>query len=262
MDLPKLEKLPGKNTKCPCGSGRKFRKCHRPWYTGKGSGMFALPGNPGLLFGVPTIRGTVVSQEASSLPLRLLHFARFAVQEASRPDAHEYQGVQALLMVATAGEGIVNRLLEPLMPPADWDKFEWSPAEDKWIKLSALVGITPTFSKGAKPLQAFTNVIRLRNRLAHFKHGKATSVEEVDFATSWKAGNLTADLSQPLGAPRVKPAEVKIDADIAPAKAREHYAALFDLLVPVLQRHPSDQFDVVREIRKTLGLGQSSEAAG
>lgn len=250
-------RLPGRNAKCPCGSGKRFRKCHRGWYTGRGE--FPLPGHPGVKVRIDRVRASMVTKGASALPERLLFYARYAVQEASKPEAHEYQGVVALMLVATAGEAIVNRLLEPLMPGPDWEKFERKQPGEKWQRLSEMIGMSPGLSKGAPPLQPYLELVRLRNDLAHFKHGKSMSTEEVEFPASWAAGMLRADLTRPLGPANVQSAEVDLHPEIEPARAKEHYAKLQALLVPVLDKHPSDEFGIVDRLKEMLTLARDQK---
>ena len=122
-----------------------------------------------------------------------------------------------------------------------------------------LIGLSPVLSKGAPAPRPYLELVRLRNDLAHFKHGKSMSTEEVPFPASWAAGTLHADLTRPLGPANVKSAEVNLHPEIEPARAKEHFAKLQALLVPVLDDARQDELGIVDRLKEMLTIAEDQK---
>jgi hypothetical protein len=244
MPIPK----PAPNEPCPCDSGKSYGDCHA-----LSEHPYPFPNKPGLWFGKPTIRGYYVDEEASPIPQWLLGFAQQWVQQCSSSEATEGHTVHALMMIVTAGEAILNRLLEPLVSESMWPDIEKKGTASKWLRLSKELNLRPALNGGNGPLYDYLRVVELRNVLVHFKHGKNMRRFEQEFETTWTEGDVTVDLSVPKGKPATKAPEMDLRAALTPKLVKEHYEALRKLLLVVLDAHPDDQFHVVASLKEALG---------
>jgi hypothetical protein len=236
-------KRPGRNDPCHCGSGLKYKKCHEGMEEGRFP--FRLPGSPGVWVNEVKVEASVVEAEASPMPCWLLALARDVATAAQS----NYDALTALLLVTTAGEAVLNRLLEPLVPEAEWEDFERQRVADKWKRLGREVGLTPALDAGQPPLSVFLRTVAVRNALVHFKHGQSLRVKQQPIAASWAKGTATLHLDNADGAPTEKIPTIDWHDTLDPKNAPAGYLALRDLLVPILDRYPFGEFRIADELK-------------
>jgi hypothetical protein len=217
------------NDKCPCGSGKKIKHCHgepaRSWQPVDVGGGFVLSAPP-------RVTARAVTMEEHSLPHWLLMLARKTAEEAAKPSAGNYQALLALLMVTTAGEAIVNRLLEPLVSQREWigtkekKGLDWKPPPAKWVELSKRLGVEPPFRLGEWPVQSFARAVEARNALVHFKHSKNLTVSESD-PIEWVLGEQPrVELAELATRPQREVQAPELGESLEPAVAAKHFDAL------------------------------------
>jgi hypothetical protein len=110
-----------RNRLCWCGSGKKLKKCHGApiaFVGPKTSPKTAvLPG--GAVLNIHSVQASVPVVKMFPLPVDLLDLARWAVEQANSSGSDHRATVMCVLFVAAAAEGILNSLLEPLVPSDD-----------------------------------------------------------------------------------------------------------------------------------------------
>jgi hypothetical protein len=237
------------NAPCPCKSGKKIKKCcgepARRWRpVDLGGGV--------VLSAPPKIKARAVTTEEHSLPHWLLALARNAADDAGKPSAGNYHALMALLLVTTAGEAIVNRLLEPLVAEEEWigskekKGLEWKSSPVKWAELSKRLGVDPPLRLGEKPLQGYARAVEARNALVHFRHSKNLTVSESD-PVEWVVGEQPEiGLDELATRPKHAVATPQLGDDLEPAVAAKHFDSLRQMVEAVMERLP-DELAHVRE---------------
>jgi len=81
------------------------------------------------------------------LPPWILGQARAFAVTCCQEGATEGHTSIALLLTATAGEAVVNRLLEPLVRPEDWSFIERGSVDEKWELLSTKLRLVPPLER-------------------------------------------------------------------------------------------------------------------
>jgi hypothetical protein len=238
------------NDPCPCKSGKKIKHCHgepaRTWQPVDFGGF--------VLSAPPRITARAVTTEESSLPHWLLALARNAADEAAKPHAGNYHALIALLIVTTAGEAIANRLLEPLVPEAEWigtkEKrgLEWKSSPVKWAELSKRLGLNPPFRLGERPLQAYARAVEDRNALVHFRHSKNVAVSESD-PVEWLMGEHPAvTLAELATRPQREVSTPQLRDRLHPEVAAKHFDSLREMVIAVVERLPDELAHVGEEL--------------
>jgi hypothetical protein len=256
---------PSRNAPCPCGSGKKIKNC-----CGEGArrwkpidlGGFTVPAPP---------KGKVslVISRESDLPQRLVAMARRAVAAATVHDTGDYEAVTALLLVHTAAEAVLNRLLEPLVSPDEWAGAKGGPSlerartEKKWVRLSELLKMKPNLSRNREPLRSFLKTVEARNSLVHFKHGENWETYETP-SVPWRWGETT---QVPAGELARQPPKRMIETgQLHGALTREAVGRYFDsfraLLAQVMKHCPAEAAHVASEVTAALQDPVASRAEG
>jgi len=233
------------NDRCHCGSGLKYKKCHQSM--DEGHTPFRLPGHRSAQVNSVSIRAEVVEAVASPIPEWLLAIARSTAENAvSNKDT-----MLTIVLVATAAEAAVNRLLEPLIAAEHWDDLEQKRAEDKWKRLYRELGLPP-LAKLDPPLASLLELVNLRNALVHFKHGTNVWSKAQPVVAQWDKGTVSVMPTLPLGKEEERSPKIDFHEVLRPARAPEYYGALKDILTPVLDAHPSDAFQIVSQLRAAM----------
>jgi hypothetical protein len=251
------------NAPCPCGSGKKIKRCcgekARTWKPFD-FGAFQLAG---------PLRLTAVAQSIEESPVAhwLIGCARQMTIKAMQPDAGHIDVLIALLLTATAAEAAVNRLLEALVSRDEWEgkgkakSVERLPFLDKWEKLSETLAMDPPLRRGEWPLQALQQTLQARHDLVHFKHSKNTKVYEARGAQQILYGPTHLEIDPALlDAPKEQVARSPVEDSLQPSKAEGYYLSFADVLVPVLDACPTTDSSLahaVAEMRKYLGVVES-----
>ncbi len=242
------------NDPCPCNSGKKIKHCHgepaRSWQpVDFGGFVLAAP---------PRITARAVTTEESSVPHWLLALARNAADEAARPSAGNYHALMALLLVTTAGEAIANRLLEPLVPEAEWigmkEKrgLEWKSSPVKWAELSKRLGVNPPFRLGQRPLQAYARAVEDRNALVHFRHSKNLASSESE-PVEWVMGERPPmTLAELATQPKREVSTPQIGEGLQPEVAAKHFDSLREMVVAVVEHLPDELAHVGEQLMWAL----------
>lgn len=206
----------------------------------------------------PRITARAVTKEESSLPHWLLALARNAADEAAKPHAGNYHALIALLLVTTAGEAIANRLLEPLVPEAEWigtngkRGLEWKSSPIKWAELSKRLGSNPPFRLGDRPLQAYARAVEDRNALVHFRHSKNIAVSESD-AVQWVMGAQPAvTLAELATRPKREVSTPQLRDRLQPEVAAKHFDSLRSMVVALVEHLPDELAHVGEQLMWAL----------
>lgn len=244
------------NAPCPCKSGKKIKKCcgeaARRWTPVEISPGFVLAGPP-------RIEMTAVSSQDSSVPQWMLALARRAAASAEAEGASEGDALMTLLLVTTAGEAILNRILEPLVPADEWERngrskgIEMMATPDKWIELSKRLKLDPPFTRGTPPLQRYLKTVDARHTLVHFKHGRnVRHFESEPKRIPWDGG-VHIDLSE-LSSMETKPVNVpEVEPVLDPKSAKEYFESLRALLGPVIEALPDELAEFGGALTRALG---------
>lgn len=249
---------------CPCGSSKIHGQCCA-LLPEKRYLLFTFSDGRSAFVQLSSVKAMVTRKAARPMAEWMLRAAALSVQAALQPSASEYETLSALLIVTTSLEAAVNRLLEPLMKPADWIDFERKSSTQKWSRLYQRVGVKPGLSPDKEPLAALIEIVELRNALVHFKHGKHVRSEEMSVPASWALGNEGGELTLNLPGSLPPMPESPVYGQLAPQRARHFGSSLLAMLDPVLARHQSDEFNVVQnmrleleQMRRVLGNAESS----
>jgi hypothetical protein len=247
---------------CPCESGKLHGQCCAQDPKTRYLLATVMPGGRTYFLQLSQITGRFVRKRAPPFAEWMLRSAALSVQAALKPDAAEHEALGALLGVGTALEVAVNRLLEPLMKPAEWLSFEGKSPRQKWANLYQKLGIKPGFDDGREPFKSFLDLVALRNSLVHFKHGKNVQVGEMPVPISWALGDDGGEVTFEF--PKELPAvpDSAIYDELNPARARRFGEALIAMLDPVLAQHQSDEWDVVDKMKAELGHMRRALATG
>ena len=256
---------PSRNALCPCQSGKKIKNCcgeaARRWRP-IDFGGFTLTGPP---------RGSVslVLSRESDLPQRLVAMARRAAVAAADPGAGDYEAASALLLVNTAAEAVLNRLLEPLVTADDWVGTKGRPGlerartEKKWVRLSELLRMKPHLLGDREPLCAFLKTVDARNSLVHFKHGENWETVETP-SVPWNWGGTTEIPAGDLA--RQRPKRIIEEGQLQGALTREavtrYFASFKTLLTEVLKHCPADDAHVASAVAAALQEPVATKAEG
>ena len=260
MSAPK----PSRNARRPCGSGKKIKHCH-----GEGARRFKpVPLGPGVTLSAPPSIALVLERD-SDLPERLVAMARKATATATTADAGDYEAITAILLINTAAEAVLNRLLESLVTPKEWggvqgrNGLERAGTEKKWVKLSELLKMKPNLSRDKEPLRAFLKTAEVRHALVHFKHGKNIEVVQTpSVPMNWGGHTVVpaGDLA------RQAPARVLEAGQLRGALTREAVAGYFDslkaLLTEVTKHCPADEAHVALAVAAALQEPIATKAQG
>jgi hypothetical protein len=253
---------PSRNDPCPCQSGKKIKHCHgdavRGWEP-------VDIGNGFTVSAPPTMSLSLVVSQESDLPERLVGMARKASARASEAAAGEYEVVSALLLVNTAAEAVLNRLLEALLPAPEWtgsgkrDGLERASTAKKWVRLSEVLKMKPNLSRDREPLRSFLATVETRNALVHFKHGENVEVVETP-RVKWTWGeNVTVNAGELVRAP---PAAVltpaKLNGRFTPQAAAGYFDSLRSLLLAVLDHCPEPLAHVASAVRSALTMDETT----
>jgi hypothetical protein len=264
-----VEKL-SRNAPCPCGSGNKIKRCcgerARTWKP-IDFGSFQLAG---------PVRVQAIAQTTEESPVAhwLIDCARQATLKAKQSNAVHADVLVALLLTVTAAEAVVNRLLEALVSPAEWEgngsrakPVERLPLTEKWEKLSKTLALDPPFRRGEGVLQAFQQTLQARHDLIHFKHGKNAKVFEARGAQQVVYDvpmNIDIDPDL-LVAPKEQVARSSVEDSLQPSRAEGYYLSFAEMLVPVLNACPTNDPSLayaVDKMRNALGVVPSPSNAG
>jgi hypothetical protein len=131
--------------RCPCNSGVKHGECCQPhedrqWF------LLNLPEGLQVHLRRPAIKSSLITKSAPPFAEFLINSVARAVVAANGPEAAECEGLNALVLTATALEGVVNRLLEPLTEPAKWEGrkgVEGYALRKKWLVLYSELKLKP-----------------------------------------------------------------------------------------------------------------------
>ena len=183
----------------------------------------------------------------SPLPCLLVTYAREAhLRLAERPITRR-EPMLALLLTVTAGEAVVNRLLEPLVSEQDWGKLERRGSAQKWVRLADELGLVGQIAEGNDPLAGFLKVVAARHSIVHFKHGPnlqsltATPLEVVPGQA------ITVSMSE------LKPQVLGMAEDaLDRTKATLYYPSLEKLVRRVLDAYEVKQPGIVLMLRNAL----------
>ena len=75
------------------------------------------------------------------------------------------------ILCVTAAEAHINIIAKGQLNGKFWENFEKMSIEGKWLFLPKLLGNT-TFNQGEQPFQSFSDIIKYRNALVHYKSKK------------------------------------------------------------------------------------------
>lgn len=109
---------------------------------------------------------------SSMLPMLMVNYARNAHLTVVQGATTRLEPLQALLFTSTAGEAVVNFMLEPMMAPNEWQAIERHGQERKWTRLSRELGLGPALERAREPLAGFLRTLEARHHIVHFQHGK------------------------------------------------------------------------------------------
>jgi SEC-C motif-containing protein len=240
----------GRNDKCHCGSGKKYKHCHL--------GQDALTpvvfeGDEGFSATLHPDKMTarLVEEVDPEVPEWLfLHAASFARQATT--DGTHSATMMTVLLTAAASEALVNRLLGPHVGTAEWPDIEMEPPVEKWELLAAKLDLSNELARGRKPLQDLWAVHRLRNELSHFKHERHAVTVTRELPKEIKNGRLVFDAANP-GAPLEKRgAGPDLNTALAAVKAHSYFEALVRVLESVLVVYKEDRFDIVHRLQRMI----------
>lgn len=249
-----------RNQPCPCGSGQKLKKCH-----GRirhiSHNQVHLPS--GAVATVHSVQATVDMVSVFPLPFELLKLARWATGQALRPTADFRPTIMCVMFVAGAGEGIVNTLLEPLVPPEEWQDPErrdsglnWLRPQKKWVKLSERIGMRPNLDILKDPLKRFVDVIDVRNQLLHFNLGRNVVRSGVPAPASFNRGRVQIGQPDPAAVAALK---TELSERLSADRALGYFNALADLLRDVLPAYGDDPFGFARYLSELIETDPSPD---
>jgi hypothetical protein len=222
------------------------------------------------------VGATALIVNPSPIPEQLLGLAQWSTGQARRPDADATPTLLAIIMIVTAAEAIVNSLLEFVLPPKTWngtdgkrDGYQWRTLDAKFARLSQLISMKPALDKTKSPLREFLAVAEIRNQLIHFQYGPNIRQVAVGADASYEGGRVRVEMPEPEPDPEAPGQilhEAKLLEPLKPDKASGYYAALENLLRPVLGAYPSDPLGTVTRLKETLEKrdfldGQAASAA-
>jgi SEC-C motif len=250
-----------RNQPCPCGSGQKFKRCHGAVQY-LSHNQVRLPG--GAVATINSVQATLDMVTVFPLPIELLKLARWATGQALRPGADYRPTIMCVMFVAGAGEGIVNTLLEPLVPPEEWQDpakrdggLNWARPYKKWVKLSEKIGMRPNLDILKDPLKGFIDVIDVRNELLHFNLGRNVVRSGVPVPTSYNRGHVQIGPPDPAA---IAALQTQLSERLSADRALGYFHALADLLRVVLPAHEGDPFGFTAQLSQLIE--QDPEPAG
>lgn len=243
----------GRNAPCHCGSGAKYKNCH----LGEDRDNITVAFDNGLVATLESVETTWISTQTSRIPEWLLLLARDAVRRTGEPGATERTSLEAVLLVVTAGEAVLNWLLEPLVSHDEFygaggkKGMESLTTKKKWVRLSELLKMKPTLRHDAPPLQSFLDTVSVRNDVMHFKHGKNVRTSRRAAVPGVKQrGRLFIPVSAVMAAPLQEAPKENVEDKLRPERAGAYLATLVDLLQAVLPAYPYQE--VADAIQKAL----------
>lgn len=247
-----MERFP-RNAKCHCGSGRKYKRCH----LAEDRDNITVAFDNGLVATLASVEASWISTRTSRTPEWLLWLARDAVRRTGEPGASPRDGLEAVLLVVTAGEAILNWLLEPLVSRDEFygvggrNGLENLNTRKKWVRLSELLKMKPTLRPDAPPLQPFLDTVDVRNDVMHFKHGKNIRTSRGAAVPGIKQrGRLVIPMAEVIAAPLQEAPGENVEDKLRPERAEAYLATLVALLKAVLPAYPDK--DIVSAVQKAL----------
>jgi len=243
----------GRNARCHCGSGRKYKSCH--WSSDRQNITVAF--DNGLVATIESVTAALVTMRSSRVPEWLLRIARDAVHKASEPGASDQRGLMAVLLVAAAGEAVLNWLLEALVSSEKFlakeggNSLERASMAKKWIKLSELLDIKPNFKADAPPLKNLLETIEVRNSVMHFKYGQnVRRTKGMEIKGVKKNGSISIPMRPLLESPQQLVSGEIVEDRIAPSRAAAYFATLTNVLQVVLPVYPDKK--IAKDIQDAL----------
>jgi hypothetical protein len=247
-----MEKL-GRNALCHCGSGKKYKRCHLA--TDRQNLTMAF--DNGIVATVESVSASLVTTRSSRVPEWLLWLARDAVHKAQEPGASEQRGLTAVLLIAAAGEAVLNWLLESLVSTEEFfgtgekNSLQFASMTKKWIRLSQLLHIKPHFHADAPPLKPLLDTIDVRNDVMHFKHGRnVRHTRGAEIEGLKRDGKIVIPVHEVMASPQQTVSGEIVEDKIDPSRAAGYLTTLTNVLQVVLPVYPNRE--IAEVIQKAL----------
>lgn len=246
-----------RNSPCWWGSGKKMKKCHGGPIAFVGPKTAVLPG--GAVLNIHSVQASVPVVKMFPLPVDLLELARWAVEQANRSGSDHRATVMCVLFVAAAAEGILNSLLEPLVPSDEWQDpvrkdrgLNWERPYKKWIKLSEKLKMRPQLDVEKSPLKELLEVFELRNQILHFTLRPNIEQVVVPKKAEYDRGHVTITDHPEIDGCALVDADFGLKAALHPTRAHDYYLALAKVLRNVLPRCEPDPFGFIPTLTKLV----------
>ncbi len=239
----------GRNAPCWCGSGRKLKKCHGA-VSFTASNQAVLP--DGTVINIDKVEAVVPVMKMFPLPFDLLDLARWARDQAARREANHRATVLCVLLAAAAAEGTVNSLLEPLVPPEEWQDpsgrdigLNWARVPKKWIKLSEKLKMRPQLDVEKQPLIGLLEVFDIRNNILHYNLRPNIEQVVVPMKATYDRGDVSITDDPDVDARGLVEADFGLQAALHPSRASGYYFAVLKVLRSVLPYCAPDPFGLI-----------------
>jgi hypothetical protein len=243
-----------RDTPCWCGSNRKLKKCHGA-VTFEATNRAVLP--DGTIVNVDRVEAVVPVMKMFPLPVDLFELARWARDQAASPGADHRATVMCVLLTAAAAEGIVNSLLEPLVPREEWQDpsgrdvgLNWARVPKKWIKLSEKLKMRPQLDVEKLPLKALLEVFDIRNKVLHYNLRPNIEEVVVPMKATYDRGHVSITDDPMVDARALVEADFGLKAALHPGRASGYYAAVVNVLREVLPYCTPDPFGLIAALTR------------
>jgi hypothetical protein len=206
----------------------------------------------GTVININKVEAVVPVMKMFPLPFDLLDLARWARGQANRPDANHRATVLCVLLAAAAAEGVVNSLLEPLVPPEEWQEpggrdrgLNWARVPKKWIKLSEKLKMRPQLDVEKPPLTKLLEVFEIRNQILHFNLRPNIEEVVVPMKATYDRGHVSVTDDPSIDARALVEGDFGLKVALHPSRANGYYQAVVDVLREVLPYCSADPFGLI-----------------